>query len=454
MSIKLSVVMKFVCALWIALLGSVSVAHAEDLKPFNEDDSGQLFRIAGSNTVGASLMKNLLLDYFQQKGLQQVQVVALEKENEYRVQGVLNRQLFYADVAAHGSSTGFKALLEKEVDFSMSSRAIKDKEVVALAHYGDMLSAKAENVIAIDGLAVIVNQMNPIVSLNIDDIAKIFAGEINNWKQLGGEDLPIHVYARDDRSGTWDTFKSLVLRKLYSLTDTAKRFESNDDLSDVVSQDRGGIGFVGLASVNHSRALSVNDEGTAPLLPQKTTVATEDYVLSRRLFLYTPPSLRSPIVSDFVHYVHTNAGQSQVEKTGFISQALMETEPEPDREGPADYLSLTRDAQRLSVNFRFAQGSARLDNKAQRDIGRIVDYMQLPEHAGKHLLLVGFGDTSQTESRAIILSKLRATAVKAELYRAGVSSLPVSGFGAFMPVAATNTTKGKIKNQRVEVWVK
>ena len=423
------------------------------LEPFVKNTEGRLFQIQGSNTVGANLMKNLLLDYFTAKGLEGVAAQELAIANEYRVGGTFNGRSIYVDVAAHGSSTGFKALIADQADLSMSSRPIKSKEVTRLSESGDMRSFDAEHVIAIDGLAVIVHSDNAVHQLNLEQIAAVFSGNITNWKELGGSDQPISLYARDDRSGTWDTFKSLVLRKRYKLSTAAQRFESNDELSDLVAADLGAIGFVGLASVRESRALLVSDAGTTPLLPKKLSVATEDYVLSRRLFLYTPPRSKTIHIQNFIDFVQTDSGQQQVESTGFISQALMATRPDVLRQGPKDYLQTTQGASRLSVNFRFAQGSATLDNKARQDIQRLVAYMARDENKHQQITLIGFGDVKQTESRAIVLSKLRAVAVKSALRKYGVSTRPVQGFGAYLPVAS-NSASGKIKNRRVEVWVR
>jgi len=421
--------------------------------PFKEGVEGRLFQVQGSNTIGARLMKNLLVDYFRAKDVGGVAVQALELENEYRVGGIVDARAVYVDVAAHGSSTGFHALQHHQADLSMSSRPIKVTEVANLSHLGDMSGFDAEHVIAIDGLAVIVNHNNRVQQLSLNQIAGIFSGKIRNWSELGGRDLAINLYARDDRSGTWDTFKSLVLRKKYQLASSARRFESNDHLSDSVAGDAGGIGFVGLASVRDSRALLVFDTGTTPLHPGKISVATEDYALSRRLFLYTPPNLKTPAIDDFVRFVQTDNAQQQVESTGFVSQALIETKPQGLRQGPREYLEATQGASRLSVNFRFSQGSATLDNKARQDLQRLVAYMARSENGQKKMTLVGFGDAKQTESRALVLSKLRAIAVKSQLRKLGVSTQPVKGFGAYLPVAS-NADMGKIKNRRVEVWVR
>jgi len=428
-------------------------ASATPVTDFPEGTRGLLFRVAGSNTVGAHLMRNFLKGYFLAKGAEDIRVLPLQTENEYRVEGLVSGLPVYVEVAAHGSSTGFKALLAGDTDVGMSSRPIKDKEAVALAAGGDMLSTEGEHVIAIDGLAIIVHKDNPLQALSLEQLAGVFSGDVRNWRELGGLDRPINLYARDDKSGTWDTFKNLVLRKRVKLSIRAERFESNDQLSDQVSTDVWGIGFVGLASVRNSRALLVSDAGTKPLLPEQTTVATEDYVLSRRLYLYTQPQAVVSFLREFIGFTQTDMGQQQVGRTGFISQALISTPADEHREGPAAYLALTKDAQRLSVNFRFSHGSAVLDNKAQRDIQRVVDYVSREENRDKTIYLIGFGDAKQSESRSHVLSKLRALTVRSALHKKKISSAPIAGFGAYMPVAA-DSALGKVKNRRVEVWVR
>ncbi|MBU3068374.1 substrate-binding domain-containing protein [Aestuariicella sp. G3-2] len=442
-----------VLTLKVLCLASVLSAPTIAAEPFPDSVSGRLFQVQGSNTVGASLMKNFLTSYLEARGASDVRVEDLPQANEYRVIGSVQGRDVFVDVGAHGSSTGFRALLSGDADLSMSSRPIKSKEVDQMAAYGDMLGFEAEHVIAIDGLAVIVNKDNPLTRLSLDQIAGVFSGQITNWKQLGAEDLAINVYARDENSGTWDTFKSLVLRKIYRLSGSAQRFESNDELSDRVARDPGGIGFVGLASVRNSRALLVFDQGTTPLLPEHVSVATEDYLLSRRLFLYTPPSLKTEVIEDFIRFVQSDAGQFQVEQTGFISQALTAIASDAERNGPKDYLAVTEGASRLSVNFRFAEGSSVLDNKARQDIRRVQAFMARAENQGRVLTLIGFGDEKQSESRSLVLSKLRAVSVKTALHRVGVNTRPVEGFGAFLPVAS-NDGKEKVKNRRVEIWVR
>lgn len=115
------------------------------------------------------------------------------------------------ELSAHGSSTGFAALLERHAELAAASRPVKDSEVRALAGFGDLRSPYAEQVIAIDGLAIILHPDNPLASLDTAQLAAVFAGEVRTWEELGGKGGAIRLYARDEQSGTYDTFKELVL---------------------------------------------------------------------------------------------------------------------------------------------------------------------------------------------------------------------------------------------------
>ncbi|MGL6091528.1 MAG: phosphate ABC transporter substrate-binding/OmpA family protein, partial [Pseudomonas paracarnis] len=274
------------------------------------------------------------------------------------------------------------------------------------------------------------------------------------WEALGGTGGPIHLYARDDQSGTFDTFRELVLsRRGQPLAPSAKRFESSEQLSDAVSQDPQGIGFIGLPSVRQAKAVAIVDGDSQPMLPLTSLIATEDYPLSRRLFFYLPPSSRNPWAKALVEFSQGSKGQAIVAANGFIAQQVQAIGVAPRPPMPDDYQAIARDAQRLTVNFRFDEGSASLDNKARQDVQRVVAYIRSHGKLNKQVTLVGFGDTKNDPQRAALLSKLRAMAVRRELVKSGVVLKDIRGFGAQMPVAANTADEGRIKNRRVEVWV-
>lgn len=440
----------------VFLLAAIALCstNAEAALPLPSDNTPAM-RIQGSNTIGAQLGPALAEGLMRKQGLQSVHTEAGVAANELRVIGTASdgRQVTI-DVAAHGSGTGFTALKAGKADLAASSRPIKDKEALELASLGDMKSQRAEQVIAIDGVAVILHPANPLRELSTEQLARIFSGEIHDWEQLGGPAGEIHVYARDEKSGTFETFKELVLLKFAkNLARNAERFESSEQLSDRVSQDRQAIGFIGLPYVRHAKAVAVVDGDSRPMLPTISLIATEDYPLSRRLYLYFPTELHHRWGLAFVHFAQSPEGQAIVAQNGFVAQTVQAVKIQPTAQMPAEYQALTRDSERLSVNFRFAQGSATLDNKAMRDLQRVVDYLKRNDKLNQRVTLVGFGDAKSDPQRAALLSRLRAMAVRRELVKNNVMLRDVRGFGDEMPVATNDVEDGRIKNRRVEVWV-
>jgi phosphate transport system substrate-binding protein len=418
-------------------------------------ENGPVLRIQGSNTIGAALGPALVEGLMREQGLLKVHSEAQDTANERRVVGETPQgRRVVIEVAAHGSSTGFTALKAATADLAASSRPIKDSELVALKALGDLKSPAAEQVIAIDGLAIILNPQNPLNQLNTEQLARIFSGEAKTWEDLGGSGGTIHLYARDDQSGTYDTFKELVLSSRgKTLNGAAKRFESSEQLSDAVSQDPQGIGFIGLPYVRQAKAVAIADGQSQAMLPLYSLIATEDYPLSRRLFFYLPPNGKNPWAEALVAFAQSSKGQAIVAANGFIAQTVQAMAVTPNALMPEGYQALSRHAQRLSVNFRFEEGSASLDNKARQDLSRVLDYIKQNGKANREVTLVGFGDAKSDPARADLLSKLRAMAVRRELVKSGVVFREIRGFGAEMPVAANSADEGRIKNRRVEVWV-
>ena len=412
-------------------------------------------RIQGSNTIGANLGPALVKAMLAQQGLHDIHSVPASPPNEHSIVGTdASGHQVRVDVAAHGSGTGFAALKAGKADLIASSRPIKDRELVELEALGDLKSPDAEQIIAIDGLAIILHPGNPLNQLNTEQLAQIFSGQISTWEALGGITGPIHLYARDEQSGTWEIFKELVLSRTGNpLSHTAQRFESSEQLSDAVSNDPQGIGFIGLPYIRAAKPVAIVDGLSQPMLPLNSLIASEDYPLSRRLYFYLPPATSNPWARALISFTQSAQGQSIVAQNGFVAQSVQATSVTPGAHMPRDYQTLTTQAQRLSVNFRFEEGSASLDNKARQDLLRVADYLKANGKLDRQVTLVGFGDAKDDPERAQLLSKLRAMAVRRELVKSGVVLREIRGYGAQMPVAANTEDEGRIKNRRVEVWV-
>jgi phosphate transport system substrate-binding protein len=436
-------------------LSPMTAKHEKRATSIPHSKEGTILRIHGSNTIGAKLGPAFASGYLKKLGATRL-VEVTERDDEVAVRGYFegSNNPAVIQIHSHGSSTAFADLEKNSCDIGAASRRISSKEVEKLAALGDMTGSASEHVIALDGIAVIVHKSNPIFKMTKDDIKKIFSGEIRDWSRIGGKPGKINVYARDDKSGTWDTFKSLVLGNDV-LTPSAKRYEDSGALSNEVASDINGIGFIGLPYVLNAKALAVSD-GAEPIVPDRSTIATEDYPLSRRLFFYAPENSKNAYVKSFIEFTLSEEGQAVVDEIGFVDLNIRLTRPDKSPDFSAQYKKLTEMANRISLNFRFRKNSFELDNKGVRDLSRIVKYLKSQTSKGRKVILFGFADSMGSPADNKLLSEKRAQAVRKELLAKGISiSVPDAvGFGMLNPVAANDTEDGRSKNRRVEIWIK
>ena len=171
-----------------------------------------------------------------------------------------------------GSGSGIQAVSEGRCDIGLSSRALKDDEKA---------SGLKETTLALDGIAIIVNPQNPVKDLSLEQIAKIYTGEITNWKDVGGEDAEIVRIGREAGSGTRDGFESITDTK--DACQYRQELTSTGDVITTVSQNPNAIGYASLAAIKDSvKALTVN--GVAPT---EATVKDGTYLVQRPFVLVT-----------------------------------------------------------------------------------------------------------------------------------------------------------------------
>jgi phosphate binding protein len=414
-----------------------------------------LLRLHGSNTIGAELGPALAEAYLKAQGATEVaRSRGLVGSDVTLVVGKRPGKPDAAiEVAAAGSQTAFEDLETKKCDIGMSSRPIKVTELerALKAGLGDLTGSGSEHVLGLDGIAAVVHPANPVRSLTTVQLRLLFDGEVTDWLKVGAPAGPVSILARDDRSGTFDTWKHLVMGDT-PIVPTAKRFAESDKLSEAVAADPSAVGFIGLAYVKNARAVAVAEPGSSPLFPSRFTIASEDYALTRRLFLYTPARGATPAGLEFVTFALSPAGQKVVSDAGFVDLTIRLRDPEPCAgKCPARYLELSKKARRLSLDFRFRKGSTALDSRGERDVDRLLAFLK--DRPSPHVYLLGFADGQADGTKKDEVSKARAHAVEEELAAHGVRAQGVLGFGSEMPVASNATEAGRDRNRRVEVWL-
>jgi phosphate transport system substrate-binding protein len=217
-------------------------------------------------------------------------------------------------VTGGGSGTGIAALINGGTDICEASRPMKDKEkeMVRARHKKDV----SEIPVALDGIAIYVPTSSPAQTITMAQLKSIYTGTIANWRDLGGKDMSIVAYSRENNSGTYVFFKEHVLnnedfaRDIQTLPGTAA-------VVNAVSKDPASIGYGGIAYATGVRALAVKkDDAAAAVQPSMETVDTGEYPLSRNLYFYTVGSPEGEIKA-FIEWVLSSEGQKICQAVGY-----------------------------------------------------------------------------------------------------------------------------------------
>jgi len=219
-------------------------------------------------------------------------------------------------VTGGGSGCGIAALINGEVDIADSSRRIKDSELNKASARG---IETGEFIIARDGLSIIVNPSNPVEKLTLEEVGRIYRGEIINWKDVGGDDHDITLYGRQSTSGTYEFVREHVLEADYS--PDMLNMEGNKAIVDGIKTDQSGIGYVGIGYlVDEVKPLDLAIDKTSEYVSPLEELAVEEgvYPLTRPLYQYTNgmPEVDS-ITYSFLKFELSDGGLEIIRNAGY-----------------------------------------------------------------------------------------------------------------------------------------
>lgn len=205
-----------------------------------------------------------------------------------------------------GSSAGIEALLGGSAQIGNASRSLEDSEIQ---------SGAVENVVAIDGIVVAVDTSNTITNITVEDLKKVFTGEITNWSDLGGENMPIVVVGREAGSGTRGAFEELL--EIEDKCAYANELDSTGAVMAKVASTKGAIGYVSLDVVDDT-IIPLSLEGVEPTVEN---IKSGDYVLSRPFVMATlgEISAQTPEVQELFNYIKSDEGKALIESVGLIT---------------------------------------------------------------------------------------------------------------------------------------
>ncbi len=207
------------------------------------------------------------------------------------------------DIAAGGSLVGIRAIHDGTVDVGMASRALKPEEAQDIATHK----------VAVDVIAVVVHETNPVEALSLAQLRAIYMGEAVNWRELGGKDLAVVAVVRGKNSGTRGAFDEIVLGKASPTAPQMQTAPTAGDMAVAVAEGPGTIGYVGFGNLEPGLKLVAIDG----VLPSEDAARDGSYQLVRPLLFLTGP-LTQPLGQMFVDFALSDEGQMIVQQSGWV----------------------------------------------------------------------------------------------------------------------------------------
>ena len=362
-------------------------------------------------------------------------------------------------------------------EFSFQPLPVTEARAALLAGRAELILATATEpdlgarALAFDALVPIVASDNPIAQISSADLARVLAGEVSNWAEVGGPDMPLVLHGLPPEDGLQQAL-ALRLGRDIAATELHPDLAS---LAEAVARDPWAIAVSGRAVAGKARMITLTDSCGFPLLPSALAVKAEDYPLSLPYHLLTPRRRLPLMAREFLEFLSLPAAQAVIAEQGFVDRGPARQPMTADGlrlinaiQGAGEETTLADlkrlvdvmdGADRLSFTFRFEDGSSTLDATSRGNLADLARLMQAGSFRGESLLLAGFSDGSGAAIANLSLSQTRAEAVLAALREAAPDltddQIPqVMAFGEALPMACDETSAGRRLNRRVELWLR
>lgn len=324
--------------------------------------------------------------------------------------------------------------------------------------------------LAMDALVAIVAPDNPTPDISTVELGRVLTGEVDNWAQIGGPDMPVVLHALQAET---DLQRALSdrLGKQEVATITHADLAA---LADAVAKDPWAIAISGRSAIAPARRMPLTDSCGFPLLPTGLAIKAEDYPLALPVLLLTPKRRLPLLTREFLDFLRTPPAQAAVSAAGFVDRSASRQPMTADGlrlinaiQGAGEDVTLDDlkrlagimdGADRVSLTFRFEDGSSTLDAQSQDNLVDLAQLIAAGQFRDQKLVLAGFSDGSGAAEANLALSVERAAKVSQELAAVAPDLSPadlpvVEGFGEALPMACDETAIGRQLNRRVELWV-
>lgn len=326
-------------------------------------------------------------------------------------------------------------------------------------------------VLALEPLVPLAATDNPLPHIRTTDLSAALTGQIDNWAQMGGPDMPLVVHALPPGHPLRDAAEARLGQPMA----VSVLHPDGESLARAVARDPWALALGGLSTAQGARVLPLTDSCDFPLPPTALAVKAEDYPLVASLYLLTPARRLPLLAREFLEFLATDAAQAVVAEAGLVDRrtarapltadgqrllgAIRIAGPEVALDELQRLAAAMTGTDRLSLTFRFEDGSARLDAPSRDNLDDLARLIGARAFDGWTPVLAGFSDGSGNAAANLALSQDRAAAVRAALAAAAPdladADLPaVEAFGEALPMACETTPAGRQVNRRVELWLR
>ncbi|SMR82493.1 phosphate ABC transporter substrate-binding protein, PhoT family [Aliiroseovarius halocynthiae] len=435
--------------------------------------------ISGAHNMGAVLFPALVEGFALRKGY------ALKREEIQGVgtlysllEGGTGQEVARFTIKLTTSSEGFADLLSQQADMVLSMRqaTTRERSLARDAGLGDLRIARQSRVAALDALVPIVSPGNPVTKISISQLAAIYAGKIQNWSELGGEDAPITPYMMDIEEGFGPVFmQDVIAAQGATLSDRVVIHPTSRTLADAIARDPFGIAMTTYTQRGSGEVVELSGGCGFSVHASRASIKSEDYPLTMPMFLYLPERRLPQVGREFLSYLRTDSAQFVTRRAGFVDQALTRQSIRAQGDRMANAVSTAGEEvtleelqrmvrtlnghERLSISFRFEGGSTLLDAPSRSNVALLAEALESGRFDGKQLSFIGFSDGQGAAEQNRNLSERRARAVRdqvlaqLEAFDPARVQMLIDAFGEAMPMACDDSAWGRSVNRRVEIWV-
>jgi len=437
-------------------------------------------RFAGAPAIAERMLPALVARFAATRGMAVRRQILAENRSLFALVREADETIaarFY--VTSSTTDAGFRALLDRETDIALALRAPDAAEVEAAraADQGDLSLAARSRVLALDALVVLVAPTNPVDAITLADLARVFAGEIANWQDLGGPDAPVAPHLMAGETGHGQDVAARILAPFDRQTAPgARRHTDLADLADAVARDPFAIGIGSYARPGNARILPLSGPCGFIQAPTVNSLKSEDYPLTAPLLAYLPVRRMPQLVRDFLRFFESREADRVNRRLGFVNQditaaplaeqgnrlanAIVAAGTEIGLQDLQGLITAMTGAERLSPTLRFEEGTTELDAQSLSAVSRLARAIEQGDFDGRELIFVGFSDGQGDAGANLRLSRGRAEAARLAVIDAATGgdlnrvTLRTAGFGEALPMACDDTEAGRAVNRRVEVWLR